>query len=127
MTWQLSLLKLIKTDPAHSAEARSDLRFLNSQKLGINEADTEKIKSIFMGILRDVKKEINNGEIPSTAAADAIGAIQSALPEKPQQKLTVNDISKAVADYAGSIIPMDEETTELIQKLMEKLTEQCSN
>lgn len=80
-----------------------------------------------MGILRDVKKEINNGEIPSTAAADAIGAIQSALPEKPQQKLTVNDISKAVADYAGSIIPMDEETTELIQKLMEKLTEQCSN
>lgn len=121
------LMKLIKTDPAHCAEARSDLRFLNSQKLGINEADTEKIKSIFMGILRDVKKEINDGVIPSTAATDAIVAIQSALPEKPQQKLTVNDISKAVADYAGSIIPMDEETTELIQKLMEKLAEQCSN
>lgn len=80
-----------------------------------------------MGILRDVKKEINDGVIPNTAAADAIEAIQSALPEKSQQKLTVNDISKAVADYAGSIIPMDEETTELIQKLMEKLTEQCSN
>lgn len=80
-----------------------------------------------MGILRDVKKEINDGVIPNTAAADAIEAIQSALPEKPQQKLTVNDISTAVADYAGSIIPMDEETTELIQKLMEKLAEQCSN
>ena len=35
-------------------------KFLNSQKLRINEADTEKIISIFMRILRDMKKETNN-------------------------------------------------------------------
>ena len=35
---------------------------MNAQKMGEHEAEIEKIKNVFLVILRDIKKDIDNGE-----------------------------------------------------------------
>ncbi len=62
-----SLSELMKEHPEHRAAAKQDLQFLNAQKLGEHEAEIEKIKSMFLAILRDIKKDIDNGEQPREA------------------------------------------------------------
>ena len=53
-----SLSDLMKERLENRVEARKDLQFLNAQKLGDHEAEIEKIKSVFLSILRDIKKDI---------------------------------------------------------------------
>lgn len=53
--------------PEHRAEAKQDLQFLNVQKMGEHEAEIEKIKSVLLAILRDIKKEMDCGEQPGKA------------------------------------------------------------
>lgn len=48
------------------------MQFLNAQKLGDQEGEIEKIKNLFLDILRDVKNDIENGEQPRDTAATAI-------------------------------------------------------
>ena len=50
-----SLSDLMKEHPEHRAEAKQDLQFLNVQKMGEHEAEIEKIKNVFLAILRDIK------------------------------------------------------------------------
>ena len=56
-----SLSDLMKEHPEHRAEAKQDLQLLNAQKIGEHEAEIEKIKNVFLAILRDIKKDIDNG------------------------------------------------------------------
>ena len=37
---------------------------MNAQKMGDHEAEIEKIKNVFLAILRDIKKEMDSGEQP---------------------------------------------------------------
>ena len=53
-----SLSDLMKEHPEHRAEAKQDLQLLNAQKMGEHEAEIEKIKNVFLAILRDIKKDI---------------------------------------------------------------------
>ena len=53
-----SLSDLMKERLENRVEAREDLQFLNAQKLGDHEAEIEKIKSVFLSTLRDIKKDI---------------------------------------------------------------------
>ena len=57
-----SLSDLMKGHPEHRAEARQDLQFFNTQKLGDHEAEIEKIKNVFLFILRDIKKDLDSGD-----------------------------------------------------------------
>ena len=57
-----SLSDLMKEHPEHRAEAKQDLQFLNAQKVGEHEAEIEKIKNVFLAILRDIKKDMDSGE-----------------------------------------------------------------
>lgn len=59
-----SLSDLMKDQPEYQTKARQDLQFLNAQKMGEHEAKIEKIKNVFLAILRDVKKDIDSGEHP---------------------------------------------------------------
>ena len=56
-----SLSDLMKEHPEHRAEVKQDLQFLNAQKMGEHEAEIEKIKNVFLAILRDIKKDMENG------------------------------------------------------------------
>ena len=57
-----SLYDLMKEHPEHSKQARQEVQLLNAQKMGEHEAEIENFKSVFLAILRDIKKDMENGE-----------------------------------------------------------------
>ncbi len=121
-----SLSDLLKEHPEHRAEARQDLQFLNAQKLGDHEAEIEKIKNVFLAILRDIKKDMDNGEQPGDVATSAmLQTMQDALAEQKQNPLTVDDITAMIAGQIGQLAPMDKETADLFQQLAKKMIEQA--
>ena len=119
------LFDLIKEHPEHRAEAKQDLQFLNAQKMGEHEAEIEKIKNVFLAILRDIKKDMDNGEQPGEAVTAAMfQTMQDALVEQKQTPLTIDDVTKMVAGQIGQLVPMDEETSNQFRRLMKKIMEQ---
>ena len=118
------LAELMSADPSKRTEMIKDLSFLNSSKIQSNEADIEKIKNILMKIIRDVKENMAE-EQPSgaVATAEAVKGIRAALPDKPQSELTADDVSTAITAYIGTMITMDENTSELFQQLAKQVLE----
>ena len=121
-----SLSDLMKEHPEHRAEAKQDLQFLNAQKLGDHEAEIEKIKNVFLAILRDIKKDMDSGEQPGeTVTATMFQTMQDTLVEQKQNPLTIDDVTKMVAEQIGQLAPMDEEAADLFQRLVKKMIEQA--
>ena len=118
------LAELMSADPSKRTEMIKGLSFLNSSKIQINEADIEKIKNILMKNIRDVKENMAE-EQPSgaVATAEAVKGIRAALPDKPQSELTADDVSTAITAYIGTMITMDENTSELFQQLAKQVLE----
>ena len=67
-----SLPDLMKEHPEHRTEARQDIQFMNAQKMGEHEAEIEKIKNVFLSILRDIKGDMNSGEQPGEAVTSTM-------------------------------------------------------
>ena len=123
-----SLSDLMKEHPEHRAEAKQDLQFLNAQKLGEHEAELEKIKNVFLAILRDIKKDIDNGEQPGEVATAAmLQTMRATLAEQQQEPVTMDDVAGMVAGQLGQLVPMDEETAEQFRQLAKKMMEQAGN
>ena len=109
-----------------SEEAKQDLQLLNAQKMGEHEAEIEKIKNVFLAILRDIKKDIDNGEQPGEAVTAAMfQAMRDALAEQKQKPLSIDDVTAMIAGQIGQLAPMDEETADLFQRLVKKMIEQA--
>ena len=121
-----SLSDLTKEHPEHRAEARQDLQFLNAQKLGEHEAEIEKIKNVFLAILRDIKKDMDNGEQPGEVATAAmLQTMRDTLAEQQQEPMTMDDVAGMVVGQLGQLVPMDEETAEQFRQLAKKMMEQA--
>ena len=121
-----SLSDLMKEHPEHRAEAKQDLQFLNAQKLGEHEAEIEKIKNVFLAILRDIKKDIDNGEQPGeTVTAAMFQAMRDTMAEQKQNPLSIDDVTAMIAGQIGQLAPMDKETADLFQQLAKKMIEQA--
>ena len=121
-----SLSDLMKEHPEHRAEARQDLQFLNAQKLGEHEAELEKIKNVFLAILRDIKKDMDSGEQPGEVATAAmLQTMRATLAEQQQEPVTMDDVAGMVAGQLGQLVPMDEETAEQFRQLAKKMMEQA--
>ena len=121
-----SLSDLMKEHPEHRAEAKQDLQFLNAQKLGEHEAELEKIKNVFLAILRDIKKDIDSGEQPGEVATAAmLQTMRATLAELQQEPVTMDDVAGMVAGQLGQFVPMDEETAEQFRQLAKKMMEQA--
>ena len=121
-----SLSDFMKEHQEHRAEARQDLQFLNAQKLGDHEAEIEKIKSMFLSILRDIKADIDSGEQPGeTATAAILQTMQEAVKDHEQEPLSMDDVTDMLVGQIGQFAPMDEETTDLFRQLMKKMMEQA--
>ena len=122
-----SLSDLMKEHPEHRAEAKQDLQLLNAQKMGEHEAEIEKIKNVFLAILRDIKKDIDNGEQPGEAVTAAMfQAMRDALSEQKQNPLSIDDVTAMITGQIGQLAPMDEETADLFQQLAKKMMTQMS-
>ena len=102
-----SLSDLMKEPPEHRAEAKQDLQLLNAQKLGEHEAELEKIKNVFLAILRDIKKAMDSGEQPGEAAAAAMfQTMKDILAGQQQEPVTMDKCRKRMCcslQYAPSI------------------------
>ena len=82
----------------------------------------EKIKNVFLAILRDIKKDIDNGEQPGEAVTAAMfQAMRDALAEQKQNPLSIDDVAAMVAGQIGQLTPMDEETADLFKQLAKKM------
>ncbi|MCD7920687.1 MAG: helix-turn-helix domain-containing protein [Clostridiales bacterium] len=119
------LAALKSTPTANRAEVVKGLNFLRSSKMGANEADIEKIKNLFLSILRDIKKDFPNDPSGAAATATAVQGIREALPDKPEAELTADDVSSAMAAYVETVAPMDEESRALFQELAKRMLEQA--
>ena len=123
-----SLSDLMKGHPEHRAEAKQDLQFLNAQKLGEHEAELEKIKNVFLAILRDIKKDMDSGEQPGEVATAAmLQTMRATLAEQQQEPVTIDDVTAMIARQIGQLVPMDEETAEQFRQLAKKMMEQARN
>ena len=112
------LTDLMNVEPAKRKEIIKDKQFLNWQKLGLNEADIEKIKNQFVSILRDIKSSMQNKELTSTiATAEAIKIIRDALPDKPASDITSDDVANAVAFYMGQATNLNDKGLTMVQEL----------
>ena len=120
-----SLSDLMKEHPEHRAAAKQDLQFLNAQKLGGHEAELEKIKNVFLAILRDIKKDMDSGEQPGEVATAAmLQTMRDTLAGQQQEPVSMDDVTAMIARQIGQLIPMDEETAEEFQRLAMKMIEQ---
>ena len=121
-----SLSDLMKEYPEHRAEAKQDLQFLNAQKVGEHEAEIEKIKNVFLAILRDIKKDIDNGEPPGEAATAAmLQTMRDTLAGQQQEPPSMDDVAAMIAGQIGQFVPMNEETAEQFRQLAKKVMEQA--
>ena len=121
-----SLSDLMKEHPEHRAEARQDLQFLNAQKMGEHEAEIEKIKNVFLAILRDIKKDMDSGEQPGEAVTAAMfQTMRDTLAEPKQKLISMDDVTSVIAGQIGQILPMDEETAEQFRQLAKKMIKQA--
>ena len=121
-----SLSDLMKEHPEHRAEAKQDLQLLNAQKIGEHEAEIEKIKNVFLAILRDIKKDIDNGEqLGEAVTAAMFQAMRDALAEQKQKPLSIDDVTAMIAGQIGQLTPMDKETVEMFQQFAKKMIEQA--
>ena len=108
-----------KENPEHKAEIRTDILNLKSEKLSEHEADLEKIKSTFMAIIRDIKKEIGeNKQAAPIATADFMKGVWEQLKDKPRSEITEEDVSAAVMNMVGKSTKLDGKGAELFQELM---------
>ena len=114
-----SLSDFVKEHPDKRAEVREDLQFMSAQKLGEHEAEIEKIKNIFLSILRDIKKDIDSGKQPEkTATAAMLQGVQDEIRERDPKTLTKDDVTEIVVNQLGLVAPMGEKTTGLFRKLI---------
>lgn len=121
-----SLSDLMKEHPEHRADARQDLQFLNAQKMGEHEAEIEKIKNVFLAILRDIKKDMDSGEQPGEVATAAmLQTTRDTLAEQQREPVTMDDVAGMVVGQLGQFVPMDEETAEQFRQLAKKMMEQA--
>ncbi len=121
-----SLVDIMKDRPEHWVEARQDLQFLNAQKLGDHEAEIEKIKNVFLAILRDIKKDMDNGEQPRDVATSAmLQTMQEALKGQASEPVSMDDVLQMLTGRLGQFVPMDDETADQFQQLAKKMIEQA--
>ena len=94
-------------------------------KQPVTKAEIEKIKNVFLAILRDIKKEMDSGEQPGeTITAAMFQTMQEAMKNHQQEPLSMDDVTAMIAGRVGQLLPMDEETAEQFRQLAKRMMEQ---
>lgn len=113
----------IKEHPKHKVEGQHDIRRLNAEKITGTEADLEKIKSIFLSMLKDIKKEYNalKRDISAEELKKQMTTMkkQAMFHKKKKQSFNENDMAKIVMGmFQNTSMDLDEYEQELFQKMM---------
>lgn len=108
---------LRKEQPEKSADIREGVRFINSQKYGKHELDMERLKNTFLAILRDIKRDLDEGIAQEpTAVSEYLQELKEQLPE--QEPPQMEDVVSAIVQMLGQTGALDEESAAGLQQLM---------
>lgn len=119
----MSLSEIMQQNPAQKSEAKHDIRLLNAQKFGEHEAEIERMKNIFMSILRDIKGDIDTQQTPSPDInAEMFQNILASANETPPT--TMDDVMEIVASQMSQLVDMDDEAKEMFKNLFMKMAGQ---
>ena len=118
-----SLRDLIKENPDCKIETQHGIREINAQKITGTEADIEKIKSIFLVILKDIKKEfdIPFSDVSSEELQKQLANMrkQALFQKKKNPKFNETNMAKLVMNMFQNMgMDLDEYEQELFQKMM---------
>ena len=118
-----SLKELIKDNPECKTETQHGIREINAQKITGTEADIEKIKSIFLVILKDIKKEfdIPLSDVSSEELQKQLANMrkQALFQKKKNPKFNETNMAKLVMNMFQNMgMDLDEYEQELFQKMM---------
>lgn len=111
----------IKENPEHRAEGMHDLRRLNAEKITGTEADFEKIKSIFMSMLKDIKKDYAAppDDISTVELKQQISEMKNQatnLAMKKQHQFDAGDMTQIIMGMLGGL-DLDEFEKQKFQEL----------
>ena len=118
-----SLKELIKDNPECKTKIQHGIREINAQKITGTEADIEKIKSIFLVILKDIKKEfdIPLSDVSSEELQKQLANMrkQALFQKKKNPKFNETNMAKLVMNMFQNMgMDLDEYEQELFQKMM---------
>ena len=118
-----SLRELIKEKPDCKIKTQHGIREINAQKITGTEADIEKIKSIFLVILKDIKKEfdIPLSDVSSEELQKQLANMrkQALFQKKKNPKFNETNMAKLVMNMFQNMgMDLDEYEQELFQKMM---------
>ena len=109
--------------PKKQQEVQRDMCYLSAQKLCTHEAELEKIKNLFMKILRDVKK-MDHRELPKqTMTASMLNTFREKIRAKwkRKEKIEKEDVVFILLEKLSEKIPMDDISRSLFTQLMLRL------
>ena len=119
----MSLTEYIRENPAQKEEAKHDIRLLNAQKFGKNEAEIERIKNIFMSILREIKGKIDTQQKPSPDInAEMFQSILVSATENPP--VTLDDVLSLVTSKMSMVMEVDDYAKEQFSALFTQMAKQ---
>lgn len=123
-----SLEDLRKEQPEKSADIRSGQRLINAEKSNPHEADIEKIKTTFMAILRDIKKEIDSGDEPvgDTAPLDMLRQMQAEWQDSMGEAVTEEDAASFLTAQLAQTGVFDDETMAMFKNIAQTAFEKLS-
>lgn len=108
----------MKDNPEHKAAVLTDARLLKSQKLGIHDAELEKLKTAFLAIVRDIKKDVGAGsQQDMIATADFVKQVQAEILKLSPENRTPEQAADALVNMVEQVIPLDGVTKALYCKL----------
>ncbi|WP_373249135.1 helix-turn-helix domain-containing protein [Mediterraneibacter gnavus] len=120
----------VKSNPEKTSEGYKDIRKLNAEKVTGTEADLEKLKSIFLSMLRDIKKEyaepqedISSDEFQNQMKEMKKQALQQ---KKKQHSFNENDMTNIVMGMLGGV-DLDEYERQKFQELTLHLLKRTSS
>ncbi|MBO5336122.1 MAG: helix-turn-helix transcriptional regulator [Lachnospiraceae bacterium] len=125
-----SLKDFMKEHPENRMEISHDIRQLNAEKIGGDEADMNKLRNIFMSILKDIKADYDNApqDIEATEFQEMLAEIKTQSDDiQAKRPVTETDIANITASLLSGVDALDETETMMFYELSKHLLERMSN
>ena len=127
-----SLKDFMKAHPENRMKIRHDIRQLNAEKIGGDEADLNKLRNIFMSILKDIKADYGNTpqDIGQTEFQEMLAEIKSQTDAvQSERAITAADMANIVTSMlSGSdMADLDETETLMFYELFKHILERISS
>lgn len=107
------------TDPKQKVERNRDLMAIRSQMHKPNDADLEEIKKVFLSILKDVKKDLNEqNEKQEAANREVIRRIQEEAMKLGQGNIDFDMMAEIVAESVGEVTNVNAEERHKLKELL---------